>query len=127
MHDRITAFQILTRIDLADAQIPVERRTDGLPVDGGQCFVIRCSRRVILALGFVVGRLGDDMLQGKILGAVQILPCKVEFCLRGAELGLLLPRVELDKELSVGGPGTGFKLDGLHDAREICAEHHTLR
>ena len=62
----------------------------------------------------------------EILGAVEVLACKVELGLGGPKLGLLLTGVELDQELSVGGVGAGLEADGRDDAGEIGAQHDPL-
>ena len=125
-HHRVASRQVLSAVDVADAEQAGERRPDGLALD----------RRPDLAdAGVALAGVGDraielsardDVLVEQPLHAVEVHPRQFALGFGGCQLCLLLPRVEASQQLAFVHRLARVECDELDGAGKIGTDRHAL-
>ena len=100
-HDRVARVEVLTEVDLPQAEDAAERRADLLAVDRGADLPHPRLRLLVLGARPVELGLGDDALADEPASPVEVQPREVPLRLGGGQLGALLPRVQADEHLAL--------------------------
>ena len=116
---------ILTELDLPDAELAGERRSDQLLLDQrlgpGDPRLGLLERRVVL----VDGRLGTEIALGQDLRAIEVELGEMRLRLVAREIALIGPIVQLDQRIARLDLGTGLEHQ-LDDAAPELGRHHHL-
>ena len=115
--DQVAGMQILSQVDLADAEHAGERRGDDAPVDGRREGDRLGDQGIVFRLRVVQVALRDDPFLHQLPLALEVGLGRGNLRLRRLEVGLLLAAVQPDQRLADFHFAAGIEQDLGDDAR----------
>ncbi len=126
LDDRVSVFQVLPDVDLADAEDAGKRRADRLAIDRRANLADARLALLLLRRGTVELRFGHHLLGEQALHAVVVQLRQVALGLDRRQLRPLLTGVELDEHFTGAHVASGVEIDSLDHARQIGADRDAL-